>query len=50
MMTDEMIDWLKAESARTGAPQAEIIRRAIDRYRGSKETDEKRNGKKVAKR
>lgn len=36
MMPDGMIDWIKAESKRTGASQAEIIRRAVHEYRVSR--------------
>lgn len=43
-MLPEMIDRLKAESERTGAPRAEIMRRAVDEYlnrRGDHESSEK---------
>ena len=39
----EMIDRLKAESKRTGAPRAEIMRRAIEAYLGSQGTTNERS-------
>ncbi len=44
-MTEEMILRLKEESKRSGAPQAEIVRRAVDEYLSVRErsTTEQRN-------
>ncbi len=44
-MTEEMILRLKEESKRSGAPQSEIVRRAVDEYLSVREqsTTEQRN-------
>jgi hypothetical protein len=42
MVTDEEKQWLVEQSALTGAPQAEIIRRAIKVYRERLEATQKK--------
>jgi len=36
-MEAEQADWLKRESERSGAPITEIVRRAVNEYRRSRE-------------
>jgi hypothetical protein len=41
-LTESQIAWLNAQSDRTGAPMAEIVRRAIDAYREREERRKKK--------
>lgn len=38
-MSDEMLERLKTESERTGAPKSELIRRAVDTYLADRESE-----------